>query len=60
MEDIEAMFHQVHITEKEKSLGTCVGRMLIWEKLINYEMCVHVSWGHHPLDFVTMLYEEQL
>ena len=54
------MFHQVHIPEKERSLGTCVGRMLIWEKLINYEMCVHVSWGHHPPDVVTMLYEEQL
>ena len=55
MVDIEAVFHQVQISEKERSLGTCGGRMLIWEQLINYKMCVHVSRGHHPLDVVTML-----
>ena len=44
MADIEAMFHQVHIPEKERSFL----RYLWWEdvsleKLIDYGMCVHVS-----------------
>ena len=44
--DIEAMFHQVHILEKERSFL----RYLWWEdvnleKLIDYEMCVHVFGG---------------
>ena len=43
MADIEAMFHQVHIPKKER---TC----LWWEdvnleKLIDYEICVHVFDG---------------
>ena len=46
MADIEAMFHQVHIPEKERSFL----RYLWWEdvnleKLIDYEMCVHVFGG---------------
>ena len=46
MADIEAMFHLVHIPEKERSFL----RYLWWEdvnleKLIDYEMCVHVFGG---------------
>ena len=46
MADIEAMFHQVHIPEKERSFLRC----LWWqdvnlEKLIDYEMRVHVFCG---------------
>ena len=46
MADIEAMFHQVHIPEKERSFL----RYLWWEdvnleKIIGYEMCVHVFGG---------------
>ena len=46
MADIEAMFHQVHIPEKERSFLRC----LWWEdvnleKLIDYEMCIHVFCG---------------
>ena len=46
MADIEAMFHQVHIPEKERSFF----RYLWWkdvnlQKLIDYEMCVHVFGG---------------
>ena len=46
MADIEAMFHQVHIPEKERSF-----LRYLWledanlEKLIDYEMCVHVFGG---------------
>ena len=47
--DIEAMLHHVHISEKKRSFV----RYLRWEdvileKLINYEMCVHVLVGYHP------------
>ena len=46
MADVEAMFHQVHIPEKEISFL----RYLWWEdvnleKIIGYEMCVHVFGG---------------
>ena len=46
MADIEVMFHQVHIPEKE----IIFIRYMWWEdvnlqKLIDYEMCVHVFGG---------------
>ena len=49
MADVEAMFHQVHIPEKERNFL----RYLWWEdvnleKLIACEMCVHVFGGTSP------------
>ena len=45
---------------KEAFLGTCGGRMLIWKNLLIMK-CVYMCLvGHHPLDVVIMLCEEQL
>ena len=49
MGDIEAMFHQVHIPEKERRRP----KYLWWEdvnleKLFDYERCVHVFGGTSP------------
>ena len=46
MADIEAMFHQVHIPEKEISfLGYLWWEDVNLEKIIGYEMCVHIFGG---------------
>ena len=61
MDDIEAMFYQMHLAETERSFI----RYLWWkgvnlEKLIDYEMCVHAFCGTYSLDVVITLYEGQL
>ena len=62
MADIEAMFHQVHVPEKERNLFS----YLWWEDInlqnyIDYKMCLYMCLvGYHPLNVVIMLYKEQL
>ena len=49
MGDIEAMFHQVHIPEKERRLlGYLLWEDVNLEKLFDYETCVHVFGGTSP------------
>ena len=48
------------LKRKEAFLGTCGGRMLIWKNLLIMKCVYMYLVGHHPLDVVTMLYEEQL
>ena len=61
MADIEAMFIKcTSLRRKEAFLGTCGGRMLIWRNLLIMKCVYMYLVGHHPLDVVTMLFEEQL
>ena len=49
MADIEAMFHQVHVPEKERSFLWYLWEDVDLQKLTDYEMCVHVFGGTSSL-----------